>query len=625
MASAARVDDFIEDLLGRPTLDVDGIPEELREGRAWCCWRYETRAGKATKVPYRADGSSWRSNDATTWHTFEEALAAFDAGRWDGIGRVLDDDLCGVDLDWKHAAPEALGAAGEPPWFGKVLALLASAAEWSPSGQGAHVWLRGAWGGDKRQYALPHGCGVEVYDHASPRFFCVTGNRIDGSPAVIRSGPAAQAALDALANELAKATTPKKPGNGAAHDDGPDLQGAPEGMRRAALTSEAGRLRALGVSRAEATAVLLALASRCTPPVPEDHVDEILTWAWKKPAGGRSCPVCHAPEPCAEHSAAPPQPERGLIGYTLAELRNVTFKPRPGLLYCDSTPVLRNGEILQAFGPRGLGKSLLGGSLALAAVSGGRFLRWHAPEPLRVLLIDGELPGDTIRARLLMLAEAMGVSEEALARLTIVARDWQAGFMPRVDTVEGAAGLQPFLDAGPAIVLLDSRSTLFDPESEQDVTAWSAGQDFLLDLRKRGIASVVTHHANRLGGARGHSRPEDIMDTIIQLSKPEGATASDGCRMRLDFVKNRAFYGDAAAPFTARLADDGWHVDGVETETREAVLRRAILAHVEAHPGCSKGAVVGNVQGREQTVRALIDALVEAGLLTRKDGKLLAQ
>ena len=62
------------------------------------------------------------------------------------------------------------------------------------------------------------------------------------------------------------------------------------------------------------------------------------------------------------------------------------------------------------------------------------------------------------------------------------------------------------------VIILDGRSCLFDPEAETDPSAWQPAADWLLSLRRRGKAVLLAHHANRLGGARGHSRPEDMLD-----------------------------------------------------------------------------------------------------------------
>jgi len=264
-------------------LDPSRIPAELTAGPAWCVWREEVRNGKPTKVPYNPMGGPFKSNDSATWATLADAVAAFEDGGYNGIGRAITGDLVGVDIDWKHCNP-----ATPPAWLGRVLTILDSWSETSPSGLGAHVWLRGKWNGHARVTHFPDGSQVEVYDASSPRYFTMTGKVMLTSPETIRSGPEAQAALDQLAEELAKVVTaPRKPaGNGRTHHED-ELEGAPEGARRAALTSRAGRLRALGVSLGEARAILLEVGRRCAPPVPDEDVQGILGWAWSKPAGGR--------------------------------------------------------------------------------------------------------------------------------------------------------------------------------------------------------------------------------------------------------------------------------------------------------------------------------------------------
>ena len=78
------------------------IPAELRERDQWVVWRSETRDGKATKVPYRCDGSGRASTtDPATWGSYEAAVAAAEALAADGVGYVFapDDPYVGIDLD----------------------------------------------------------------------------------------------------------------------------------------------------------------------------------------------------------------------------------------------------------------------------------------------------------------------------------------------------------------------------------------------------------------------------------------------------------------------------------------------------------------------------------------------
>src|SRR5205823_6107860 len=136
--------------------------------------------------------------------------------------------------------------------------------------------------------------------------------------------------------------------------------------------------------------------------------------------------------------------------------------------------------------------------------------------------------------------------------LTIVAADWQEQFVPRLDTEEGQQAIEPFVEAAD-LVIIDNRSCSFDPESEKDPSAWQPAQDWLLSLRRRGKAVLLDHHANRLGGARGHSKPEDPMDLLLSLARPDDYRQDQGARFVVTFDKARGVHGAAVAPFLAHL------------------------------------------------------------------------
>lgn len=69
---------------------ADNIPEELRALRQWVCWRYESRGGKWTKVPYSITDTRADTTAPATWCDFDEAHARWALGRdYDGIGFVF--------------------------------------------------------------------------------------------------------------------------------------------------------------------------------------------------------------------------------------------------------------------------------------------------------------------------------------------------------------------------------------------------------------------------------------------------------------------------------------------------------------------------------------------------------
>ena len=110
----------------------DYIPPELREIPSWVVWRYQQRGNDWTKPPFQPNGRYAESNNAATWTTFDEALAAYQTGRFDGIGWNVGRDIAGIDLD------DVIGADGDiDPRASAILDRFAGTyCELSPSGTG---------------------------------------------------------------------------------------------------------------------------------------------------------------------------------------------------------------------------------------------------------------------------------------------------------------------------------------------------------------------------------------------------------------------------------------------------------------------------------------------------------
>jgi hypothetical protein len=68
------------------------IPQELKDRKQWCCWVNSN----GNKLPITPSGGTFRSNDPSTFATFDEAEAS---GRPIAYVIQADDDLTGIDLD----------------------------------------------------------------------------------------------------------------------------------------------------------------------------------------------------------------------------------------------------------------------------------------------------------------------------------------------------------------------------------------------------------------------------------------------------------------------------------------------------------------------------------------------
>jgi hypothetical protein len=169
----------------RPTpvsVHADGIPDELKALPNWVCWRYKRRDDKWTKVPIDpATGRNAKPNDASTWSSFDDALAGHNKNGIDGIGFVFSesDPYCGIDLDdCRDPSTKQLD-----PWASEIVKRFASYTDISPSRTGVKIFIKGALAPGSRNRVG----NIEVYDRG--RFFCVTGRRHKDTPDTIKNKP----------------------------------------------------------------------------------------------------------------------------------------------------------------------------------------------------------------------------------------------------------------------------------------------------------------------------------------------------------------------------------------------------------------------------------------------------
>jgi putative DNA primase/helicase len=58
------------------------------------------------------------------------------------------------------------------------------------------------------------------------------------------------------------------------------------------------------------------------------------------------------------------------------------------------------------YAPREIGKTYVALSIAYAVATGGTIFGWQAPEPKRVLYIDGEMPSRSMQERLAQISNS---------------------------------------------------------------------------------------------------------------------------------------------------------------------------------------------------------------------------
>jgi len=176
------------------------VPKELRELDRWLLWHFAIRKGKVTKPPLSPTRGTEVDVQAAAHHvSFDHAVAALDrCTEADGIGFALmpEDDIVGVDLD--HCVTDT---GDIEPWAMDIVDRLDSYSEFSPSGKGLRIIVRGQLPPGRRRKG-----SIEMYQ--DKRYVTITGHAIamdfPGRPETVENR---QDALEALHRDTFPAPT----------------------------------------------------------------------------------------------------------------------------------------------------------------------------------------------------------------------------------------------------------------------------------------------------------------------------------------------------------------------------------------------------------------------------------
>ena len=212
-------------------------------------------------------------------------------------------------------------------------------------------------------------------------------------------------------------------------------------------------------------------------------------------------------------------------------------------------------------------------AMAYAVATAGKFLRWSAPAPRSVLYVDGEMPASEMQERMRRLVAAHGGAYPD--SLKVLSMDMQEAKASLNLASELDQALIEQIDA--EVLILDNRSTLVYSGRENDAEFWDAMQPWLLRLRRANRTVLLVDHAGRGGtSARGTTKREDVLDTIIHLKRPSDYEPDQGARFEVHLEKARGIYGDDAKPFEAQLETkdgaDHWHVKSLEDANEARVI-----------------------------------------------------
>jgi len=625
-----------------PDPDWSQIPQELQDRDRWVLWRYETRSGRESKVPHQVGGKRASVTSSSTWSSFAAAREAYENGRrpFDGIGFVFTDGdpFAGVDLDECVDNDEQITAGAR-----EIIERLDSYAEFSPSGRGVKIILRGQLpeGARHRFNGMPGLDHVELYD--SKRFFTITGNKIPGSSDRIEErGEALQELYERLARnqgqpdhdlidvEADSATTPPF------RSDDEVLNEATQklGTKFTGLYNE-GDLLAYGGDDSHADLALCSFLGQYTSD--RDQVDRLFRNSalyrdkWDEERGTKTYGEITIDRALQEAKAG-----NALSPWKLLTLADI-YQSNATLDYIvDDLIVVPSLNIV--YGAPGVFKSFLLADLATCIAQGRDWLPGKSGENLQgratiqspVLWLDLDNGERRTCMRMKALCSYRSLDMDVPFHVVSMPSPWFAA----TNETSLACLRRCLQERGARFCVIDNLGA-----ASVGVDENSSGMATVMSNLRRlseetNCAIVIVHHSRKGGGGgrrgdslRGHSSIEAHIDLALHCRREYGAN-----RVTIDCTKSRdmdiepfaASFHCTRDPETHELASAFFLGKIAGSSSTAAAIRQAARAVVEREPNTNQTRLVDEVVKQrgigEKRIREELKKMVEDGQLAIHKG-----
>ena len=230
----------------------------------------------------------------------------------------------------------------------------------------------------------------------------------------------------------------------------------------------------------------------------------------------------------------------------------------------------------------GLGKTMFSLSLALGLHLGKGFLHWQGKRKARVLYLDGEMPVDLIKERIVQECARWDVDPADITDgLYILSRE-DVEDMPPLDTPEGLAWLLELIESvgGVDLVVFDNLMCLTQGDLREETT-WTALKPVVLELTKRRIGQWWVHHVGHDKTRPYGSKPFQWMMDLVLLGEAVPGHRDADVAFKLTFQKARRRTPDNRTDFqdtTIVLQDGQWSSQEAPADTfagrRPAAINR---------------------------------------------------
>ena len=271
-----------------------------------------------------------------------------------------------------------------------------------------------------------------------------------------------------------------------------------------------------------------------------------MTWEREEPP--ERAPPIGEPKSNGDWSKRPAPPRDNLL---LSAWLTRKLPPRDFLLgnvFCTTSRWL-------IFGDTGIGKTLLALSIAGGMAAAKAFLGWEGKRRARIMYLDGEMPGETFKERMQLIADESG---EDLALYGYNRDVLEPGEMPPLNTPEGEAWLLREIETvKPDAIVFDSiMSLLAGTMSEEE--SWTPVKLLMRKITSKRIGQIWLHHSNDTGRSFGTKTREWEMDTVVKLKTDDQAILWEFTKARLRTPQTLAQF----KPRTIIRNEAGWSVVG---------------------------------------------------------------
>ena len=278
-------------------------------------------------------------------------------------------------------------------------------------------------------------------------------------------------------------------------------------------------------------------------------------------------------------------------------------------------PWLKEQTITLVPGWRGVGKTWFCMGIVDVVTKGQSFGPWKIGHSVPCLYVEAEMAAEDVRERFndlnpslkreqpLYIYSAAYANHLGLPDANLLNESWRN----KMKSILIARGVK--------LLVLDNLASLTRGIDENLKRDWDPINQWLLELRFAGIATIMPHHTNKTGDQRGTSAREDNIDTTIILKSPYDYVPEDVAH----FKKSRVRTADLPliSDFQFQLVEDNsrqlvWTWGNLKKETKLEVLQLLDEGH-------NQTAVAEMIGVHKGTVSKIRKQAISDGFLTKNN------